>query len=70
MTTLLMNLMVTWTDIFEGTATFFQWCFKAMRVLGQGPNVIIWILIVGVLAYWTLRLSRYKKEAQRNGTIE
>lgn len=70
MTTLLMSLMVTWTDIFEGIGTFFQWCFKGMRVLGQGPNVIIWIMIIGAIFYWTVRLSRYKKEAQRNGTLE
>lgn len=64
------SLMITWTDIFEGIGTFSQWVFKGMRMLGHGPNVIIWILIIGVLTYWTLRLSRYKKEAQRNGTIE
>jgi membrane protein insertase Oxa1/YidC/SpoIIIJ len=62
--------MITWTDIFEGIGTFSQWVFKGMRMLGHGPNVIIWILIIGVLTYWTLRLSRHKKEAQRNGTIE
>lgn len=70
MTTLLMSLMVTWTDIFEGIGTFFQWCFKGIRFFGQIPNVIIWVLILGILVYWTMRLSRYKKEAQRNGTIE
>ena len=70
MTSLLITLMVTWTDIFEGTGSFFQWCFKGMRALGQGPNVVIWILIIGAIGYWAMRISRYKKEAQRNGTIE
>lgn len=64
------RLMITWTDIFEGTATFFGWIFKGMRALGQGPNVIIWILIIGGIFYWTMRLNRYKKESQRNGTLE
>lgn len=63
-------LMITWTDVFEATGTFFEWIFKGMRMLGQGPNVIIWVLILGVLGYWTMRLNRYKKEAKRNGTIE
>ncbi|MES2679606.1 MAG: hypothetical protein V4635_06960 [Bacteroidota bacterium] len=63
-------LMITWTDIFEGTGTFFQWIFKGMRVLGHGPNVIIWILVIGGIFYWTMRLSRYRKEAQRNSTLE
>ena len=63
-------LMITWTDIFNATGDFFQWIFKGMRVLGHGPNVIIWILIIGILAYWTMRLNRYRKEAQRNSTTE
>jgi len=64
------HLMVTWTDVFNATGDFFMWIFKGMRVLGQGPNIIIWILIGGGIAYWTFRLMRYKKEAQRNSTVE
>lgn len=63
-------LMITWTDIFEGTGTFFQWIFKGMRVLGHGPNVIIWILIISGICYWTMRLMRYRKAAHRNSTLE
>jgi hypothetical protein len=63
-------LMITWTDIFEGIGVFFQWIFKGMKVLGHGPNVIISALVIGILAYWTLRLARYRKQAQRNSTVE
>ncbi len=63
-------LMITWTDVFEGTGNFFQWIFKGMKVIGQGPNVIIWILVISAIVYWTLRLNRYRKEAHRNGTTE
>lgn len=63
-------LMITWTDVFYATGDFFQWIFKGMRVLGHGPNVIIWILILGILVYWTMRLNRYKKAAKANNTIE
>jgi len=63
-------LMITWTDIFYAIGDFFQWIFVGMKSLGHIPNVIIWLMIVGVLGYWTLRLSRYKKAAQRNNTIE
>jgi len=64
------SLMITWTDIFYAIGDFFQWIFKGMRVLNQGPNVIIWILIIGAITYWTLRLNRYRKESHRNDTIE
>lgn len=63
-------LMITWTDIFEGIGTFSYAIFKMMKAMGHGPNVIIWILIIGCIAYWTLRLNKFRKEARRNGTIE
>ena len=62
--------MVTWTDIFEGTGAFFQWCFKGMRVLGQGPNVIISVVIIGLLTYWCLRIAKQNRDAERNGTYK
>ncbi len=70
MNTLMITLMVTWTDIFEGIGSFFEWMFRGMRVLGQGPNILIWIMIVGILTYWCIRIVKSKKEAHRNGTIE
>jgi hypothetical protein len=63
-------LMITWTDIFNGIGDFFLFMFKGMRALGHIPNVIIWCLIIGVLGYWIMRLNRFRKEAQRNGTVE
>jgi hypothetical protein len=63
-------LMITWTDVFYAIGDFFQWIFKGMKVLGHGPNVIIWILIIGGIFYWTMRLARYRKQAHRNNTIE
>ncbi|MBK6522535.1 MAG: hypothetical protein KBG47_04095 [Bacteroidia bacterium] len=64
------TLMVTWTDIFEGTAAVFEWIFKGMKAAGHTPNVFIGGFVVALLGYWCLRLVRYKKEAARNGTIE
>lgn len=63
-------LMITWTDIFEGIGTFFEWCFKGMRALGQMPNVLMGGFVIFLLAFWVFRLMKYKKEAVRNGTIE
>lgn len=64
------TLMVTWTDIFEGTASVFQWIFRGMKSLGQVPNIFISSFIILLLAYWCMRIIRYKKEAARNGTLE
>ena len=64
------TLMVTWTDIFEGTGSVFQWIFKGMKAMGQGPNIFISAFVIFLLAYWCMRIIRYKKEAARNGTLE
>jgi hypothetical protein len=62
--------MITWTDIIQGTGDFFLWMFQGMSVLGHIPNAIYGVLIVGGIGYWTYRLKRYKKVAERNSTIE
>ena len=64
------TLMITWTDIFEGTGTFFQWCFKGMRALGQGPNLILGGVVIFCLAYWSYKIIKQNKEAARNGTYK
>ncbi|MGE0567545.1 MAG: hypothetical protein AB7O73_06310 [Bacteroidia bacterium] len=64
------SLIITWTDVFEATGSFFEWIFKGMKAMGQIPNVFISAFVIGLLGYWCLRLIRYKKEAQRNGTYE
>jgi hypothetical protein len=63
-------LMVTWTDIFEGIGTFSYWVFGGMRSLGHLPNVIISIMIVSLLGYWTMKIMKQNKEADRNGTYK
>jgi len=70
MMALMINLMITWTDIFEGIGKFFQWAFKGIKALEQIPNVLISAFVIGMLTYWTFRLLKYRKEAQRNGTIQ
>lgn len=63
--------MVTWTDIFEGIGKFSYWVFGGMRSLGHIPNVCISLFVIGMLAYWTARLIKYKNQAKQNaGTVE
>lgn len=63
-------LAITWTDVFEATGVFFEWCFKGMRALGHGPNVVISSIIIFLLIYWTLKIVKQNKEAERNGTYK
>lgn len=64
------QLMLTWTDVFYAIGDFFLWFFQGIKALNQIPNVIIWILILFAIVYWTVRLNRYKNQASRNGTLE
>jgi hypothetical protein len=63
-------LMITWTDIFFGIATFFGWIFDGMKWLAHSPNVIFGFFVVFGITYWTVRLARYNKTAKRNSTLE
>ncbi len=62
--------MITWTDIFEGTGQFFEKCFKLMRMFGQGPNIVISVVVISLLGYWCLKIVKQNKEAERNGTYK
>ncbi|NBY10240.1 MAG: hypothetical protein EBQ77_04435 [Sphingobacteriia bacterium] len=62
--------MVTWTDIFNAIGDFSLWTFKGMRSLGFGPDIVFSALVIFAIGFWTYRLMVYKKEAQRNGTLE
>lgn len=63
------SFMITWTDVFYKTGDFFQSIFKGMRHLGQLPNVIFGLVIVGLIFYWPYKISKQNKEADRNGTL-
>ena len=62
-------LMITMTDVFYAIGDFSQMVFKGMRVLGHGPNVILWVIIASLLAYWTVTMIKQTKEADKNGTL-
>ena len=62
--------IMTWTDIFNGLGHFFQWTFKLMEALGNGPNVIFWIIIVSLLFVWLRMQAKFNKEADKNGTLK
>ncbi len=63
-------LMITMTDVFYGIGNFCQWIFKGMKVLGHGPNIIMWAIIVFLIGYQVVRMMKENKEAERNGTLK
>jgi len=64
------SLTTTMTDVFYAIGDFSQKIFKGMRVLGHGPNIILWVIIAGLLVYWTLQIIKQTKEADKNGTLK
>ena len=61
---------MTWNEIIYETGDLLTATFKILPVLGNIPNVIFSLVIFFGLIYWIRELGNYKKEAQRNGTIE
>ena len=64
------SLMITMTDVFYAIGDFSQWVFKGMRVLGHGPNIVLWTIIAFLLVYQTLQIIKQNKEADKNGTLK
>ena len=62
--------MITWTDLFEGFGTFCQWCFKGIRALGQGPNLILGSIVIFCLLYWSYKIVKQNKEAIKSIPIK
>ncbi|MBS1647777.1 MAG: hypothetical protein JST67_10590 [Bacteroidetes bacterium] len=59
---------MTWTAFWYGIAGFFQFCFKIIRKLFEVPNVMVWVLLICLLAFWTLQLRKHRKQADKDGT--
>jgi hypothetical protein len=59
-----------WNDIVYGLGDFLEWTFQLLPPLGNIPNILFTLVIVGGLAYWLIQLKKYKQEAKRSGGIE
>jgi hypothetical protein len=58
------------TDVFNGIGNFFQWTFQFMKGLGNGPNLIFWILIAVLMVIWLRMQAKFNKEAEQNKTLK
>lgn len=61
---------MTFTDIIYATGHFFQWTFKLMKGLGQGPNIFFWLLIAGLIITWLRMQANFNKEAKEKNTLQ
>lgn len=61
---------MTWTDIFNGLGRFFQWTFSFMEGLGNGPNLLFWIIIGSLIIVWLTMQAKFNKEAKEKGTLK
>lgn len=61
--------MITMTDVFYSIGDVFKMIFKGMRVLGHGPNIILWSIIAFLLVYQVMQILKQNKEADKNGTL-
>lgn len=61
---------MNWTDIFNGIGDFFQWSFKFIKTLGNGPNLFFWLFIAALVLVWLRMQANYNKEAEKNNTLK
>ena len=59
---------MTWTDFWYGIAAIFEAIFKILKKLAQVPNILVWITLACLLAFWTIQMIKQAKKAKRDGT--
>jgi len=58
---------MTWTSFWNAINAIFQFCFKIIHKIQQAPNILVWIILISLLAYWTFQLGKQVKEAKEKG---
>lgn len=51
-------------DIAFAIGDFFQWTFKAMPVVANGPNIIISLVITAYFIYWLGQIRKHSKAGE------
>ncbi len=60
---------MTWTAFWNCIADIFLFCFKILKALNNNYNFVVWVIIIGLLGYWTLQLGKHTKEAKNSGGL-
>lgn len=60
---------MTWTDLWTSIGEFFEWTFKMMEALGNGPNVIMWAFIAIMVFSRVAVIARQNKKADSEGKL-
>ncbi|MES2140325.1 MAG: hypothetical protein V4511_11520 [Bacteroidota bacterium] len=58
------------TDVFSGTARFFQWSFTLVEKFGNVPNIFFWLLIGSLVLVWLRMQAKFNKEAKAKNTLQ
>ncbi len=61
---------MTWNEIVYGLGDLLEATFKILPPLGNIPNIIFVLIIIGCLVYWLMELSKYRQKAKEDGSIE
>jgi len=59
-----------WNDFVYGLGDLFELTFQILPLLGNLPNILFTLVILGGLVYWLKELKNYKIEARNTGGIE
>ena len=51
-------------DIVYALGDFFTWSFKILPAVGNGPNIVISLVITGYFTYWLMQIRKHKKAGE------
>jgi len=61
---------MSWNDFVYGLGDFFELTFEILPLLGNLPNILFTLILVGGIGYWLLQLKKYKTLAEQNDEME
>lgn len=61
---------MSWNDFVYGLGDLLTASFEVLPALGNLPNILFTLLIMGGFVYWLLELKKYRQKAKQSGGVE
>lgn len=61
---------MSWNELVYSLGDIFEATFQILPPLGNLPNILFTLALVGGIGFWLLQLKKYKEEAKRNNEME
>jgi hypothetical protein len=61
---------MTWNEFVYGLGEFLEWTFGILPFLGNIPNILFSLVLLGGIVVWLMELKKYDDNPGRKGRFE